>query len=79
VSALSSEEVLKFKAAWQDSPVKKVVAHVPYLVNLASSNKDLQQKSRERLKTELSRARQFGVHFLILIRAVAEIQIRETA
>ncbi|OQZ00405.1 MAG: hypothetical protein B6D35_06715 [Candidatus Brocadia sp. UTAMX2] len=66
VSALSSEEVLKFKAAWRDSPVKKVVAHVPYLVNLASSNKDLQQKSRERLKTELSRARQFGVHFLIL-------------
>lgn len=66
VSALSPEEVLTFKAAWQDSPVKKVVAHVPYLVNLASSDSNLRQKSRERLKTELSRASQFGVDFLIL-------------
>ncbi len=66
VSALTSEEVIRFKAAWQDSPVKKVVAHVPYLVNLASSDKNLWQKSRERLETELSRARQFGVNFLIL-------------
>ncbi len=66
VSALSPEEALKFKAAWQDSPVKKVVAHVPYLVNLASSDRNLRRKSQERLKTELSRARQFGVNCLIL-------------
>jgi len=66
VSALLPEEVLKFKAAWQDSPVKKVVAHVPYLVNLASSDGNLRRKSQVRLRTELSRARQFGVNFLIL-------------
>ena len=66
VSALSPEEVLKFKAAWQDSPVKKVVAHVPYLVNLASSDRNLRRKSQVRLRTELSRAGQFGVNFLIL-------------
>ncbi len=66
VSALSPEEVFKFKAAWQASPVKKVVAHVPYLVNLASSDTNLRRKSQERLQTELSRARQFGINFLIL-------------
>jgi deoxyribonuclease-4 len=66
VSELSTEEVLKFKSAWQDSPVKKVVAHVPYLVNLASPDKYLWQKSKERLSVELSRARHFGVNFLIL-------------
>lgn len=66
VSELSAEEVIKFKSAWQDSPVKKVVAHIPYLVNPASSDKNLRRKSQERLRIELSRARQFGVNFLVL-------------
>ncbi|GAN33614.1 MAG: deoxyribonuclease IV [Candidatus Brocadia sp. AMX2] len=66
VPGLSEEEVFKFKSAWQDSPVKKVVAHVPYLVNLASPDKNLWQKSKERLRIELSRAGQFGVNFLVL-------------
>ncbi|MEP9411631.1 MAG: hypothetical protein HRF42_09530 [Candidatus Brocadia sp.] len=48
MSELSIDAVLKFKSAWQDSPVKEVVAHVPYLVNLASPNKNLRQKSKER-------------------------------
>lgn len=66
VSELSTEDVLKFKSAWEGSPVKKVVAHVPYLVNLASPDKHLWQKSKDRLGVELSRARQFGVNFLVL-------------
>ncbi len=66
VPELSTEEVLGFRFAWQDSPIKKVVAHVPYLVNLASSDKRLWQKSKERLRIELSRAGQFGVNFLVL-------------
>lgn len=66
VSELSAEEVLQFKSAWRKSPVKKVVAHVPYLVNLASPDKNLWKKSKDRLRTELSRARQFGVNFLVL-------------
>ena len=66
VAELSPDDVLKFKSAWKDSPVKKVVAHVPYLVNLASPDKNLWQKSKDRLSVELSRARQFGVNFLVL-------------
>lgn len=66
VSDLSSEEILKFKSAWQGSPVKKVVAHVPYLVNLASPDENLWKKSINRLSIELSRAQQLGVAFLIL-------------
>ena len=66
VAELSPDDVLKFKSAWEDSPVKKVVAHVPYLVNLASPDKNLWQKSKDRLSVELSRARQFGVNFLVL-------------
>ena len=66
VSALTKEEISKFKMAWQESSVKEVVAHVPYLVNLASPDKKLYQKSIERLLTEISRAIKFGVSLLVL-------------
>ncbi len=66
VKKLSQEEILKFKKAWQESKVKEVVAHVPYLVNLASSNKELYRKSINRLKVEISRAEKFGISLLVL-------------
>jgi len=66
VPELTKEEISKFKMAWQASSVKEVVAHVPYLVNLASSNKELYRKSIERLLTEISRAIKFGVSLLVL-------------
>jgi len=66
VPKLSQEEITKFKASWQKSQVKEVVAHIPYLVNLASSDEVLWNKSVERLQTELSRADEFGVSLLAL-------------
>ena len=66
VPELSEKEITNFKSAWQNSPVKKVLAHVPYLVNLASPDKDLWQKSKARFTIELLRAQQFGVNFLVL-------------
>jgi deoxyribonuclease-4 len=66
VPELTKEEISKFKMAWQESSVKEVVAHVPYLVNLASPDKKLYQKSIERLLTEISRAIKFGVSLLVL-------------
>lgn len=66
VSELSQEEVSKFKTAWQKSKVLEVVAHVPYLVNLASPDKELYKKSVERLRTEVSRALKLGVSMLVL-------------
>jgi len=36
VPELSRSEVAKFETAWKKSNVKQVVAHIPYLVNLAS-------------------------------------------
>lgn len=66
VPNLSQDEIAKFKTAWQESSVKQVVAHVPYLVNLASPIQDLWAKSVNRLLTELSRATKFGVPLLVL-------------
>ena len=66
VPKLSEEEILKFKTFWGKSKVKEVIAHIPYLVNLAASDKTLWNKSIERVKTELSRADKLGVSLLAL-------------
>ena len=66
VPELNQKEVTKFKTAWENSSVKQVVAHVPFLVNLASPNKEIWQRSIGRLITEISRAEKFGVPFLVL-------------
>ncbi len=66
VPDLSQNEIKKFKTAWQKSFVKQVVAHIPYLVNLASPDNLLWQKSIERLRIEISRANKLGVNFLVL-------------
>lgn len=66
VPKLLPELVVQFAEAWQRSQVKKVVAHVPYLVNLASPDKSLWKKSKERLSIELSIANKLGIPFLVL-------------
>lgn len=66
VPKLSREEVIKFETAWRKSSVKQVVAHVPFLVNLASPNEEIWEKSMRRLITEVYRANKFGVQFLVL-------------
>lgn len=66
VKELTKEEIIKFKTAWKNSSVKQVIAHVPFLVNLASPNKEKWRKSLDRLITEISRAERFGVSFLVL-------------
>lgn len=66
VAELTDVEVSAFKDAWQQSAVKQVVAHVPYLVNLATPDDEMRQKSVERLHTEFNRADRFGVPTLIL-------------
>jgi len=45
---------------------KRSSAHIPYLVNLASPDKELYRKSIDRLLTEISRAIKFGVSLLVL-------------
>jgi deoxyribonuclease-4 len=42
------------------------VGHVPYLVNLASSNNELRKRSIHRLTIEIKRAENFGVSYLVL-------------
>lgn len=66
VPQLTPEEATSFKSAWQKSRVKEVVAHVPLFVNLASPNKEIWEKSKERLAQEITRANALGVQSLVL-------------
>lgn len=63
---LSEKEIYKFKEAWRRSKVKEVVAHLPYLANLASPDSELYRRARNRLVAELDRARDMEVSFLVV-------------
>lgn len=53
-------------AARANSKVRHVVAHVPFLVNIASPDRALRERSTRRLATELLRANQVGVEDIVL-------------
>jgi deoxyribonuclease-4 len=66
VSALSEKQIHEFRLASRQSSVQGILAHVPFLVNLASPDRELWRKSVNRLTAELSRANQLGVSLLVL-------------
>jgi len=63
--ALEEEQVEIFKAKRKKAGFEKVVAHMPYLPNLAASIKPYQKKSRESLKAEVARCSQLEVDYLV--------------
>lgn len=63
---LQNEIVIEFQNCWRNSLVKEVVGHIPFLVNLATPNDTLWNKSIERVITELLYAQQLGVKLLVL-------------
>ena len=65
VPVLSRKDISEFKNAWKKSGVKEVVAHLPYLANLASPDKDIHAKATNRLITELDRAGEMEVSFIV--------------
>lgn len=66
VPDLSEKEICEFELAWKESPVVQVVAHVPFLVNLASPDNEIWRKSVNRLIKEVSRCYKLGIRFLVL-------------
>jgi deoxyribonuclease-4 len=66
IPSLSSEQRIAFEAARQDSPVKVVVAHVPFLVNICAEDAEALQRSERRLIEEIRRADMLSVESVIL-------------
>lgn len=63
---LRIEEVERFKAGQEKSGITPIVAHASYLLNLASPDKALHQRSSLTLALELVRSARLGIEFLIL-------------
>lgn len=66
VPPMKDDEIAAFLKARSASCVQEVVAHVPFLVNLASPDADRRAKAIDRLTIELSRAQQLGIGNIVL-------------
>ena len=66
VPPFEPERLAAFFEARAQSPVKVVVAHVPFLVNIAAAVSEAWERSRDRLITEIRRAAELDVAAVIL-------------
>lgn len=64
-SSLDEAQVALFREKRTKAGYAKVVAHMPYLPNLASSIRSIQRPSRASLKEELARCEKLGVDYLV--------------
>ncbi len=66
VKPLTEEEVARFKAKAADTGIHPVVGHTSYLLNLASPDENLWQRSLDTLIVELERCETLGIPCLVL-------------
>ncbi len=62
---LTDEVAAEFDAALQSSPIRAVVAHDSYLINLASPDTDLRARSMACFEGELHRCAMLGVPYIV--------------
>jgi deoxyribonuclease-4 len=65
-TTISEEDCRKFRDEQERSRIRPVVAHDSYLINLASPDPDLYQKSIHAFTDEMTRAHLLGIPYLIL-------------
>lgn len=73
------ETITEFQAAWKKSGVKTVFSHCSYLLNLASEDETLLQKSIDALIGEVRRCESLGLSFCVLHPGAAKGQSEEQA
>lgn len=62
---LDAEQAALFRQKRSKAGYEKVVAHMPYLPNLAASLKPYQKKSRASLTAEMARCERLGVDYVV--------------
>ncbi|MDH3675822.1 MAG: TIM barrel protein, partial [Anaerolineae bacterium] len=63
---LSPEEIERYHQQQQDTGIEPVVCHASYLLNLATPDDALWQKSIEALVVEVERCELLGIPYLVL-------------
>lgn len=63
---ITPEDAALFKDAWKASSIKEIVVHAAYLINLGSSNPEVEVKSIKALSDEMNRCAQLGIDYLVL-------------
>src|SRR5690349_20437638 len=63
---ISESEASQFRASLTDLKIGKPLSHSSYLLNLASPNRPLWEKSIEALLVELQRAEQLGIPYVVI-------------
>lgn len=63
---LDDEEIERFKANLSKAKISSVIAHDSYLINLASPNKELKERSFNAFLEEMDRCRRLGIRYLVM-------------
>lgn len=63
--ALIPEEVWRFQEAGDQSTIRPILAHTSYLINLASPDREVYEKSLVGFRDELKRAAALGIPYLV--------------
>lgn len=66
INTFSEEDIQIFKELWRKSKVKEIVAHIPFIVNLATPDEEHLEKSINRVISELKRAAALEINNLVL-------------
>jgi deoxyribonuclease-4 len=76
---LTDEEIERFRAVRAETGISPVVIHCNYLVNLASANAEILEKSRASFREEVERALALGADYLVLHPGSAKGSCQEDA
>lgn len=71
VAPLRVDEAARFGQAMEALDIRPVFAHASYLINIASQDEAIRIKSVGLLRTEMLRASELGVHYVVLHPGVA--------
>jgi deoxyribonuclease-4 len=63
---IKEKDVNEYLELKKKSPIKTVVSHASYLINLGSPKKDVEAKSKEALLSEISRCNQLQIPYIVM-------------
>jgi deoxyribonuclease IV len=63
---IAADDAARFQAALAEGRVSQPLSHSSYLINLASGNEELWEKSVTGMMLELTRAEQLGIEYVVL-------------